>query len=87
MKTKTCHNWFIWGTNSKGTIGINLVSQLQVLFEEYKLIYKIYCYMKDEGTNLFTMTKFFKQTISCEDLGILEPFESVYFGHALFKTW
>jgi hypothetical protein len=42
--------------------------------------------MKDEGTNLFTMTKFFKQTISCEDLGILEPFESVYFGHALFKT-
>jgi len=42
--------------------------------------------MKDEGTNLFTITNVFKQTVSYEDLGILEPFESVCFGHALFKA-
>jgi hypothetical protein len=41
---------------TKGTIGINLIHQLQALFEEYKLTNKIIFYLKNEGTNLFTMT-------------------------------
>jgi hypothetical protein len=72
--------------NGKEIIGINLVSQLQVLFEKYNLINKIICYVKDEGTNLFTMTNVFKQIVSYERLGILVPCEGVCFRHALSKT-
>jgi hypothetical protein len=32
------------------------------------------------------MTIAFKQIVNCEELGILAPFESVYFGHAFFKA-
>jgi hypothetical protein len=42
--------------------------------------------VKDEGTNLFTMTNVFKQIVICEKLGILAAFEGVCFGHALFKV-
>ncbi len=42
--------------------------------------------MKNEGTNLSTMTNVFKQIIICEKMGILAPFEGVCFGHALFKV-
>jgi hypothetical protein len=41
---------------AKGITRINLVSQLQALFEEYKLINKIY-YVKHKGTNLSTIKK------------------------------
>ncbi len=36
--------------------------------------------------NLSTMTNVFKQIVTCEELGILAPFESVCFDHALSKT-
>jgi hypothetical protein len=65
---------------------INLANQLQVFFEEYKLINKIIYYVKDEGTNLSIMTNVFKQILICEKMGILAPFEGVCFGHALFKV-
>jgi hypothetical protein len=45
---------------AKGITRINLVNQLQVLFEEYKLINKFFCYVKNEGPNLFIMTNAFK---------------------------
>ncbi len=53
---------------------------------EYKLINKIIYYVKDEGTNLFTITNVFKQIVICEKLGILAPFEGVCFDHALLKV-
>ncbi len=37
-----------------------LVNQLQVLFEKYKLINEIICYVKDEGTNLCTLANVFR---------------------------
>ncbi len=37
---------------AKRTFGVNLVGQLQTLFEEYRLTNKIICYVKDEGTYL-----------------------------------
>jgi len=37
-----------------------LVNQLQVLFEKYKLINEIICYVKDEGTNLCISTNVFR---------------------------
>jgi hypothetical protein len=58
---------------------------LQALFKKYKLTNKIICYMKDEGTNMFTMTNALKQIVNCEKLGILAPFESVWFWHAFSK--
>jgi hypothetical protein len=53
----------------------NLASQLQALFEEYKLTNKIICYIKNEGMDLFTMTNVLKQIVNCEGLGILAPFK------------
>jgi hypothetical protein len=42
--------------------------------------------VKDEGTNLSTMTNVLTQIVTCEELGIQAPFESVCFGHALSKA-
>jgi hypothetical protein len=71
---------------AKDIIGINLASQLQVLFEKYNLINKMICCVKDEGTNLSTMTSVLKQIVNYERLGILAPCEGVCFGHAISKT-
>jgi hypothetical protein len=68
---------------AKGISGINLLNQLQALFEEYKLSNKIICYLKNEGTNMFIMTNVFKQIVSCKKMGILAQFEGVCFSHAL----
>jgi hypothetical protein len=52
---------------AKVIIRISLVNQL---FENYTLINKITCYMRDEGNFLTTMTTILKLNVSCEDLGI-----------------
>ncbi len=70
-----------WEAKHVSIIGINLTNQLQALFEKYKLINKIIQHVKDEGTNLFTMTNVLKQIVSYEQLGILTSLEGVYFGH------
>ncbi len=57
------------------------------MFEKYKFINKSICYVKDDNKNLSTMINALKQFVSCEKLGILAPFESVCFGHALFKAF
>ncbi len=59
---------------AKVIIRIGLVNKL---FEEYKLINKITCYMKDEGKKLTTMITILKLNVSCEDLGRHAPFEGV----------
>ncbi len=57
------------------------------MFEENKFINKIVCYVKDDNKNLSTMINALKQIVSSEKLGILAPFESVCFGHALSKAF
>jgi len=42
--------------------------------------------VKDESTNLFTLTYVLKQIVNFEELGILAPFKCVCFGHALLKA-
>jgi hypothetical protein len=42
---------------------INLANQLQVFFEEYKLINKIIYYVKDEDTNLSTRQIFLNKLL------------------------
>jgi hypothetical protein len=49
------------------------------------LINKIICYVKDEGTNLFTMTYVLKQIVNCEELGILAPFKLFVLAMPFFK--
>ncbi len=55
------------------------------MFEDYKLINKIICYVKDEGKNLSTMTNVFKQIVNYEKLGILAPFEGVCLAMPFLK--
>jgi hypothetical protein len=43
--------------------------------------------VKDDNKNLSTMINALKQIVSFEKLGTLAPFESVCFGHALFKAF
>jgi hypothetical protein len=42
--------------------------------------------LKDEGMNLFAITNALKSVVNCDDLGILESLEGVYFGHAFSKA-
>ncbi len=49
------------------------------------MINKIICDVKDDGTNLPTMTNVFKQIVRCEELRILVPFEGVCFGIPFLK--
>jgi hypothetical protein len=42
--------------------------------------------MKDEDTNLSTLTNVLKHIVTCEELGMHAPFEGVCFGHALSKA-
>ncbi len=72
---------------AKNIAKINLASQLQALFEEYKQINKMSCYGKNEDINMFMMTNALKQIVNYEELKILTPFEGVCFRHALFKAY
>jgi len=54
------------------TIGQTLV--LKKLFNQYGLKNKIIAYVKDEGSNLNTMTITLKSIVKCEVLGIDEIF-------------
>jgi len=54
--------------------------------EKFGFTLKVLCYVKDEGTNLETMTITLKSTISCEVLNLLTPFVATCFGHATSKV-
>jgi hypothetical protein len=48
---------------------------------------KIFGYVKDEGSNMNTMTIYcFKIIGCCEALGVVESFQSTCFGHAFSKA-
>jgi len=47
---------------------------------------EIIAYVKDEGSNLNTMTIALKSIISCDMLGLEENFQCNCFGHAFFKA-
>jgi len=56
------------------------------MLEKFGLASKLLCYVKDEGTNLGTMTTTLKSVLSCEALNLLAPFDGACFGHAMNKT-
>jgi hypothetical protein len=61
-----------------------LANNLTKLFDQYGLRNKIIAYVKDEGSNLNTMTIVLKFVVKCEILGLDESFQGVCFGHVFF---
>jgi hypothetical protein len=55
-------------------ISARLTKQLKALLEKFGLTSKVLCYVKNEGTNLETMTIALKPIISCEALSLPIPF-------------
>ncbi len=43
--------------------------------------------MKDEGSNLSTMTFPLKIVVNCDILGLEESYQCTYFGHAFSKVY
>ncbi len=69
------------------TIGQTLAKNLTKLLDNYALRRKIITYVKDEGSNLNTMTTSLKSIISCDMLGLEESFQGTCFGHAFSKAY
>jgi hypothetical protein len=63
-----------------------LAKKLIDLLEKYNLRKKIAEYVKDEGSNLNTMTIVLKSVVSCEVLDLEENFQRACFEHAFFKA-
>jgi len=63
-----------------------LAKNLIELLDNYALRRKIIAYVKDEGSNLNTMTIILKSIVSCDMLGLEETFQNIYFGHAFSKA-
>lgn len=62
------------------TSGVGLAVQLRVLLEKFQLTKKVFCYVKDEGTNLSTITQALKTIVTCSALNVAESFEGACFG-------
>jgi hypothetical protein len=63
-----------------------LTRSLQELLEQYGLTKNIIVYVKNECTNLITMTFALKSIVSFEALGMIEKFWGPCFGHAFSKV-
>jgi hypothetical protein len=68
------------------TISQALAKNLKELLDSYGLSKKIIPYIKDEGTNLNSMTTDLKFVVNCEVFGLEESFNGTCFGHPFFKT-
>ncbi len=64
----------------------SLAKKLTKLLDSYALRRKIIAYVKDEGSNLNTMTTTLKSIVSCDLLGLEESFQGTCFGHAFSKA-
>jgi hypothetical protein len=67
------------------TITQTLANNLTKLLDQYGLRNKIITYVKDEGSNLYSMAIVLKFVVKCEVLGLDESFQSSCFGHVLSK--
>jgi hypothetical protein len=67
-------------------MGMGLARQLEAMLENFGFTSKVLCYVKDEVTNLASMTATLKSVISCEALNLFQPFDGTCFGHAMNKV-
>ncbi len=63
-----------------------MVRNIIKLLDAYSLTNKIITYVKDEGSNLNTLTNVLKYVIKCETLGLKESFQGTYFGYVFSKA-
>ncbi len=49
--------------------------------------YAYFAYVKDEGSNIPTMTSTLAFVVSCEVLGLSTPFVGSCWGHVMFKCY
>jgi len=68
------------------TTGQGLMRQLKAMLEKFGLTSKILCNVKDERTNLRTMTTTLKSIISCKTCNLFAPFDGACFGHVMNKA-
>jgi hypothetical protein len=66
--------------------GQALARNLIELLDAYGLKNKIIAYVKDEGSNLNTLTNTLKSVVKCETLGLEESFQGTCFGHVFSKV-
>jgi hypothetical protein len=59
---------------------------LKELLDSYGLNKKIIAYVKDEGTNLNSITTDLEFVVNCEVLGLEKSFNGTCFGHSFSKT-
>ncbi len=81
LDAKTHYNWLIWSIQ-------NIRANICKIFQSniYGLTKKIFTYVKDEGTNLNTMTITLKSIVSCEALSAMKSFRGIWFEHAFSKA-
>ncbi len=83
MEPKTCYFFLFEVTKIiKQVLAKNLIK----LLDAYGLRNKIITYVKDEGSNLNTLTNALKSIIKCETLGLEESFQGTCFGHVFSKV-
>ncbi len=63
-----------------------MAKKLTKLLDNYALEKKFIAYVKDEGSNLNTMTTTLKSIVSCDMLGLEESFQDTSFGHVFSKA-
>jgi hypothetical protein len=68
------------------TSGIALAEIVKPLLEQFKLQTKVIAYVKDEGSNLKTLERALSANISCDVLGLQDPYAGVCFGHVMSKA-
>jgi len=59
---------------------------MKVLLVDFNLTSKVIMYVKDEGTNLNSLTIAFTFVVSCEPLQLFQSFASFCIGHVMSKA-
>jgi hypothetical protein len=77
LATQKVDNWFFEAIELTSQA---LVINLKELLDSYRFSKKIIVYVKNEGSNLNSMTRVFKFVINSEVLGLEESFDGICFG-------
>jgi hypothetical protein len=56
------------------TIGVAIANQVKVLLDFFGLLDKVIAYLKDEGSNLSTLTLALVNVVTCYPLQLISPF-------------
>jgi hypothetical protein len=65
---------------------VAMAPKLQELLDRFSLTHNFFAFVKDERSNLHTCASTLTSIVSCNNLGLLEPFDGTCFKHALSKV-